>query len=395
MRPHATPGVAWAARSRELARWAWERLVNRTDVWGGYTPVGDREKVITRPDGSTYKLGATLTRPALRDRGRVSLTEAVLARHFRATSPADVVGLHTTSPENTSRWGTVETDWHGPESTGPETNWRATRALYDRLVARHFRPLLTDSNGKGGFHLDVLLAEAVPTPRMFHFLRGLVKDHASLGLPCPPECFPKQPQLRPREGGGGRCGNWVRVVGRHHTREHWSRVWDGERWLAGGEAIGFILSLTGDPAWLIPPAPGPALTVPQAAVARPRRSLGALRAVRGGATLSDRIAGYLRRLPNLGEGQGRDDVAYRFACFLVRDLGVSDTVALEWLSLWDAGNRPPKGRERLAEVLANALTYGRNPVGCALPPAAAPPALKYHRPAGRSGHWTVSFTVEL
>jgi hypothetical protein len=40
----------------------------------------------------------------------------------------------------------------------------------------------------------------------------------------------------------------------------------------------------------------------------------------------------MARLPNLGEGQGRDDVAYRFGCWLVRDLALSDSEALTWLT---------------------------------------------------------------
>jgi hypothetical protein len=78
----------------------------------------------------------------------------------------------------------------------------------------------------------------------------------------------------------------------------------------------------------------------------------------------------MARLPNLGEGQGRDDVAYHFACFLVRDLSLSDSEALDWLSRWDAHNSPPKGRERLAEILASAHQYGRHAYGCGLNTAA-------------------------
>jgi hypothetical protein len=38
-------------------------------------------------------------------------------------------------------------------------------------------------------------------------------------------------------------GNRLRLPGRHHTREHWSRVWDGGRWREGDEAIDFIVAL--------------------------------------------------------------------------------------------------------------------------------------------------------
>jgi hypothetical protein len=98
----------------------------------------------------------------------------------------------------------------------------------------------------------------------------------------------------------------------------------------------------------------------------------------------------MRRLPNLGEGQGRDDVAYNFAAFLVRDMAVSDEVALAWLERWDAGNTPPKGRERMLSILASARRYGRNPVASGL----GPPS-RGILPAGRPGHSLISFTVEV
>jgi hypothetical protein len=68
-------------------------------------------------------------------------------------------------------------------------------------------------------------------------------------------------------------------------------------------------------------------------------------------------------LPHLAEGQGRDDVAYRFAAFLARDLALSDDAALDWLMRWDAGNAPAKGEDRLREILTNARLYGTRPLG--------------------------------
>jgi hypothetical protein len=357
----AEAAAPWADRAEELAAWAWQRLVNRVDVWGGYHAIADRNKVIKRHDGTTGPLGTTTTKPRRKDRGLVVLKPQVLVWHFFATEPTAVVGLHTTSPENTSKWGGVEVDWHGEGSTDPAVNWHVTRTWYDRLVTRGFRPLLTDSNGAGGYHLDVLLAEPVDTPRVFYFLRDLVKDHAALGLPNRPETFPKQPKLIPRGDGRGKYGNWLRVPGRHHTRAHWSRVWSGGEWLDGAGAVDFILGLKGDPPSLIPED----------------------------MEWQSRIGAYLAKLPNLGEGQGRDDVAYNFLAFMVRDLMVPDDYALEWANCWDANNHPPKGPERLRQILASAHEYGQrgygsgrepNANGHAQPPASAagPPAV----PAG-------------
>jgi hypothetical protein len=322
-----TVSTVWAARAGELAEWAWGRLVNRTDAWGGYNAVADRDKLL--PGGSP--LGATTTRPPKKQRGKVFLTREVLQRHFAATRPEHVMGLHTTSPENTSRWGAAEIDWHGPDSTAPEVNLAAALGWHGALRAQGFHPLLTESNGLGGYHLGVLLAEPVPTDRMYWFLKQLVADHARHGLPSAPEQFPKQSQIA-----AGKYGNWLRVPGRHHTRPFWSRAWDGERWLEGHGAIDFMLALTGDPVALIP----------------------------ADSRIRYRVQCYLDKLPNLAEGQGRDDVAYNFAAFLVRDLQLPDAEALEWLERWDAGNRPPKGANRLREIMANAHTYGQRGYGC-------------------------------
>jgi hypothetical protein len=82
-----------------------------------------------------------------------------------------------------------------------------------------------------------------------------------------------------------------------------------------------------------------------------------------GAKLSDRIEAYRVKLPNLSEGQGRDDVAFRFGCFLVKTMQVSDDVALEWLNLWDCANTPPKGAERLRQIIQSAHRYGKSNYG--------------------------------
>jgi hypothetical protein len=329
-----------------LAAWTWTTLVNRTDVWGGYRPPHLRE-----PGNPNSKIW---TKPAKKDRGRTLLTEPVFARHYAGRDVGHLIGLHSTSPANTSRWGAVDIDCHGPTSTPPEVNLAAALAWYGRLASLGFTPLLTDSDGRGGFHLLALFCEPVATPRVFDFLRWLVRDHAAHGLVAPPETFPKQARIDP-----GRYGNWLRLPGRHHTHDHWSRVWDGTCWLAGAAAVDHILTLTSSL-----PSCIPAEVAASRQGARPRRTSKRARPrIASGDHPTRRIQAYMAKLPNRAEGQGRDDVAYQFAAFLVRDLEISDDVALDWLRRWDAHNNPPKGDSALRKVIASAHAYGRHAYG--------------------------------
>jgi hypothetical protein len=68
----------------------------------------------------------------------------------------------------------------------------------------------------------------------------------------------------------------------------------------------------------------------------------------------------------LGEGQHRDDFAYKLLAFLARDLHIPDDRALYWAGQWDIQNNPPKGPERLREILANVHQYGQRAYGSGL-----------------------------
>jgi hypothetical protein len=83
----------------------------------------------------------------------------------------------------------------------------------------------------------LIFRSPIPARIAYHFARWLARGTSA-------EAFPKQDSVdstRP-------YGNWIRLHGRHHTREHWERVWSWtqERWLEGAEAVAEILSHDGD-----------------------------------------------------------------------------------------------------------------------------------------------------
>ena len=58
----------------------------------------------------------------------------------------------------------------------------------------------------------------------------------------------QKPDLFPGSQGSNHYGSWLRLPGLHHTREHYTRVWNDEpyadtKWLEGHEAIDRITSL--------------------------------------------------------------------------------------------------------------------------------------------------------
>jgi hypothetical protein len=244
---HGTSDVAacWHPRAEELADWTERRAVNRRDISGGYYLNADGKVSVTTSHDS--------------------LTSARIIRHYKATSISDVLGLHTTAliiwdegnasigqkrvESCLSLWGGGDIDQHG-DADSSQANEAAAIAWYRALVDLGFHPLLTDSNGKGGFHLRVFLEDPTITANVRQLFRWLMRDWQERGLDGEPEIFPKQ-NLIAREGPGS-CGNWLRLPGRNPKRDHWSKVWDGSEWLDGDDAIDFIVNLAGDPAQLIP-----------------------------------------------------------------------------------------------------------------------------------------------
>lgn len=205
----------WRAAAPKLAEWAWS-LPNRSDAWGKYIPVRKRR-------GQKKSFTA-----------KGELSKAVFLEHFTGRT---IIGLHSTAPDDeTCSWLGLDFDQHADDDELGSKNEAFATALYNELVSGGYDVLLTDSNGAGGFHLRLFFPERLPAACVHDFGKYLLRNAAASGI-GDVEKFPKQRKLT-----GKRFGNWLRLPGKHHTRDHWSRVWDGSRWLAGVPAIEHLLA---------------------------------------------------------------------------------------------------------------------------------------------------------
>ncbi len=170
-------------------------------------------------------------------------TGHALVKHFKAAEGGGILGLHSASRDGASRWFALDIDLHEEDdlSVSPEGNFVAAVKWYERLLELGFDPLLMDSNGAGGFHLLVMLSKPMATKSVRQFCGELVSDFARLGLD-------KRPDLFPGSLGTNSKGSWLRLPGRHHTRQFYTRVyndepWTDQKWIEGHEAIDRILAL--------------------------------------------------------------------------------------------------------------------------------------------------------
>jgi hypothetical protein len=254
------PENAWQARSNELAEWTWRHLVNRTDVWGCYVRARDGKK------------SRGLTAPPKKSRGRLLLTQAVLAVHFQGIR--ELCGVHSTSPENTCRWVVLDIDKHKEDDgADPVENERAAKALHADLTTLGIRCLLLDSNGKGGFHLWIVFSGPVSAADAYAFGQRLARDlRDKHGLKQEIEAFPKQARIE-------RYGNYVRLPGLHHSREYLTRIWNGSEWLGGEAAVNTLLAYKPNPPTIVPSAASPAPEIeeePQTSVVRSLTAVSAI-----------------------------------------------------------------------------------------------------------------------
>lgn len=220
----------WQERATELAEWTMLHLVNRTDVWGRY--------ILRRGE----EFPSAITAPFRDERGKSFLDVDSLRKHFRTRAPTGQLGIHSASPDLTSRWLALDIDLHDSDdlAVSKEGNLAAVLGWRAILAEQGLDPLLLDSNGIGSFHLLVIFAEPMSTDSVHEFGRKLVADYERRGLDQRPEIFPDKPTW-------DRYGDWLRLPGRHHTRPHYTRIWNDEPfpeepWLEGHDAIDRLLA---------------------------------------------------------------------------------------------------------------------------------------------------------
>lgn len=234
----------WAIHAEELAEWVVDHLVNRTDCYGAYYyHLGGHHPSDFELAGKPIPVRSrTVVKP---------LTVETIRRHFQAFDARDLIGIHSTSSDDTCRWIEIDIDQHQENATEvAKRNAIAALAWYRRLLDFGFQPLLWHSNGHGGFRLNVRFSQPLPATEAYSFGHWLVRDWREFGLPgAGPDVFPKQRSIKNTEK---QLGNVVRLPGRHHKHGVYPVVFNGDRWLRDEEAIAFILQLGSQPGGLIP-----------------------------------------------------------------------------------------------------------------------------------------------
>ncbi len=221
----------WTARANDLAQWVMTHMVNRTDVWCRYVKRQEDER------------STVFTVPFTEQRGKVFLDLDSLRKHFRTRQPGGQISLHSSSGDLTSRWLAIDIDLHDADdkwTVSREGNLAAARGWCQVLTQKGLDPLLMDSNGMGGIHILVVFAEPMSSGSAHEFVRKLTADFEQRGLPRKPEVFPGKPKW-------DHFGPALRLPGRHHSRPHYTRVWNDEPfaespWLDGHDAIDRILA---------------------------------------------------------------------------------------------------------------------------------------------------------
>lgn len=191
-------------------------FVNRTDRYGGYRWAHDRMRPETLPSsGRLERCEKEGKRPPY-------FGEWQIANHLILDK---TYGVHAISRRNTCKWVCIDLDRHG-ESVRAEDVITVRDVIVQATLSNFdLKPVMEDSGG-GGWHIWILFSDPIPSPDAYRFVKhlGEVGRRACRDMVSPPgiDLFPKNAR---HDASFGKCaGGWVRLPGRHHTRDHVSDV---------------------------------------------------------------------------------------------------------------------------------------------------------------------------
>ena len=243
------PGPHWREAAIELAAWSLRFWLLRADRYGRYRTTKEIEdyEYWHSTDKDYEPLGEQTTAYLPEGDDKLKALYFLASIHFDPTTRADIIGFLTYmvdrsngEPEFYTRALNIDIDNHKDDTHPPINNHRFAITIYKRLQKLGYHPILSDSNGKGGFHCEVSFDTKVECWRVRAIGLAVTRDWRLYGFTNPIEVFPKSIGLTDKEIGG-----WIRLIGRHHKHEyHWSRIWNGNLWLDGEPAVDYILHNT-------------------------------------------------------------------------------------------------------------------------------------------------------
>ena len=194
-------------------------------------------------------LGEQTTVKISKDRDRRLIIWMALCLHFAPSQRSDVIGMlcylpdyrDKANPRYLTRSLGIDIDNHKDDNHDAINNFYFAITVFKRLRKLGYHPILTDSNHRGGFHIEVSFDGLVECWKSRAIGLAVTHDWALYGFTSPVEVFPKS--IGETEKG---IGGWLRMVGHHHKRPHWSMVWDMDLpgWLDGYPAVDFLLHHT-------------------------------------------------------------------------------------------------------------------------------------------------------
>lgn len=299
----------WQSNCRELSQWAWNRLAIKRDRHGLYSPEG----------GAHWSFSP--------------LTQDELAAHFAGEC---TLGVGSTTPEDKCLWVAWDLDNHSDELPA-DANLSYAIVLMNRLVEMGFRPVIEHSDGRGGIHVWLPFSRPIDAKTAYRFSRHVAHDYQQ-HIPAI-ECLPKSPTVQNTEA---KCGTYLRLPGKHHKRNHWSRFWGDGEWLEAADGIELLLSLRGDDPELI--------RIPEQEL----QTFTITHDWRSDDAVVERARKYLSRIPGAVSDNGGHNQTFHAACVLVKGFELSQDQAFDVLSEWNASCLPPWKEHELRHKIQSA-----------------------------------------